>query len=699
MNNSLRDSIFNSRIKMNKIIHIIPRNIWGLFLGILILSSCSSPQTEHYYLVVGNEANKVEKSTAEDLKSDLSKVLGLEGSIISDIHNIPEGSPTFILGTPKSNSLIASLVKRKTIVLSDDNPGSRGGIWHKIKMENNQATIVLAGSDVQGFQYAVYDYSKEILGVDPLEYWTGKKALKKTNLDLIRFENRRIAPPKVPTLCYFENDVDELANYRGKLLEYDWESYTQMINSLVRLRYNAIQFFDMLGRPEFFLRPEYKELSPDYKIDVEYLDKMIDYAHHKGMKVQIDFALGYQIHPMSEEKATCWREYKEEWVKAWKYYLEETPLKKTDIFILRPRHQVWDWEYESTCGENKIEVFNDVYKVFGELVDQYKPNADKVLICYSDGMEMWNDGFRPPKDWIVAWSDDGFGDFEHLPNTTDGYNFGTYMHAGFWLNHTVHNPYPETVETVMKNMFQEYSADKYCLVNGQNFRPFLINLEAYSEVCQDPDSFDHNDFYKQWTTRYFKENQRESAISSMKLLHQAQEGRIGYVQHLWEIREAISYLSDSPIERPGKTPVPHDFKRVKNDFEHVKKTQNYIQQSVEEAYKGLDKVGLETDFYYSYVYLPALLYNDLISFEVTLHNMALLKKQYEDTGKTIYINQALDLWPDINQKLDVIYQNRNTGDKDVKWAKWYSPQIRRPNNGFPTLDMLTAIKINLEAKL
>ena len=79
--------------------------------------------------------------------------------------------------------------------------------------------------------------------------------------------------------------------------------------------------------------------------------------------------------------------------------------------------------------------------------------------------------------------------------------------------------------------------------------------------------------------------------------------------------------------------------------------------------------------------------------------MALLKKQYEDTGKTIYINQALDLWPDINQKLDVIYQNRNTGDKDVKWAKWYSPQIRRPNNGFPTLDMLTAIKINLEAKL
>lgn len=684
---------------MIKTFHIIPRKIWGLFLGILMLASCSSQQTGKYYLVVGNEANEVEISTAEDLKSDLTKVLNSEIHIISDNDNIPKGSLTFVLGTPKSNNLIASMVSKEVIVLSGDNPGPRGGLWHKTKLENNQEAIVLAGSDVQGFQYAVYDYSKEILGVDPLEYWTGKKALKKTNLDLVNFENRRIEPPKVPILCYFENDVDELANYRGKLLEYDWESYTQMINSLVRLRYNAIQFFDMLGRPEFFNRPEYKALKPDYQIDTAYVEKMIDYAHEKGMKVAIDFALGYQIHPMDASKADCWKTYREDWLQAWRYYLEKTPLAKTDIFILRPRHQIWDWEYKSSCGESKIEVFNEVYAAFGKLVDEYKPEAQKVLVCYSDGMEMWNEGFRPPKDWTVLWSDHGFGDFEHLPDTTDGYNFGTYMHAGYWSNHTVHNPYPEKVETVMKEMFQTYGADNYCLVNGQNFRPFLLNLEAYSAVCQDPDSFNNDDFYKQWTSRYFKESQRNHAIASMKLLHQAQEGRIGYVQHLWEIREAISYLSDSPIQRPGKSPVPHDFKRVENDLVHVKETQDYIQQSLEEASKGIDKTALVTDFYYSYVYLPALLYNDLISFEVTLHRIALLKKQYEDSGKTSYIKQAMDQLPEVYQKLEIIYRNRNAGDKDVKWAKWYSPEIRRPNNGFPTIEMVNTIKINLENKL
>jgi hypothetical protein len=115
-------------------------------------------------------------------------------------------------------------------------------------------------------QYAVYDYCSEILEIDPFAYWTGKIPPKKLPSELLSFNNKVIAPPVVPILCYFENDVDELANLREPLLEYDWESYTEMINSLVRLKYNAIHLFDMLGRPEFFLRPEYQQIRPGYDI-------------------------------------------------------------------------------------------------------------------------------------------------------------------------------------------------------------------------------------------------------------------------------------------------------------------------------------------------------------------------------------------------------------------------------------------------
>ncbi|MFK7811658.1 MAG: glycosyl hydrolase 115 family protein [Maribacter sp.] len=675
------------------------KNQWLLLLLLLCLCSCTEKSIQNYYLIIGDQATTIERNTINDLKIDLEKVLEGQIRFISENEQLPSKGVFFILGTLSSNKMITNLDKDSQIELSISDPGPRGGIWSKVDFINGQEGIVLAGSDVQGLQYAIYDYSKEVLGIDPLEYWTGKLPEQKTRTDLFTFENRKIAPPKVPLLCYFENDVDELANYRGKLLEYDWESYTEMINSLVRLRYSAIQLFDMLGRPEFFIRPEYKELHPDYQIDVDYLEKMIDFAQSKGMKVAVDFALGYQIHPMSGDKASCWSEYKEDWINSWRYYMEETPLKKTDIFMLRPRHQVWDWEYKSTCGEDKIEVFNEVYRVFGALVDEYKPQADKVLVCYSDGMQAWNDGFRPPKDWIVCWSDDGFGDFKLLPKTTDGYDFGTYMHAGFWLNHTVHNPYPEKIASVMKKAFADLNADKFCLVNGQNFRPFLLNIEAYAEVSNNPIKFNGEEFYAKWTARYFDENTSKYAEESMKLLNKAQQGRIGYVQHLWEIREAISYLSDAPIERPGKTPVPSEYRRVQNDFEHIESTAEFIEASVIEAKKGLSTSTLNQGFYHDYVYLPALLYADLISFEQTLHRMVKLKKNAIDTNDLNFISEALTLMPLANEQLQKIYQNRKTGDQNEKWVNWYNPEIRRPNNGFPNFIMLETVASNLKSKL
>ena len=398
---------------------------------------------------------------------------------------------------------------------------------------------------------------------------------------------------------------------------------------------------------------------------------------------------------MDAEKADCWKTYKADWLQAWRYYFEHTPLSKTDIFILRPRHQVWDWEYESTCGESKIEVFNEVYAAFGDLVDEYKPDSQKVLVCYSDGMEMWNEGFRPPTDWTVLWSDHGFGEFEHLPNTTDGYDFGTYMHAGYWLNHTVHNPYPEKVELVMKEMFQKYEADKYCLVNGQNFRPFLLNLVAYSEVCNNPDTFNADAFYKEWTEQYFTPKAAEHAVQSMKWLSEAQEGRKGYVEHLWEIREAVSYLSNAPIVRPGKSPVPFDYDRVIGDVENVKRVKEVLEKSLSEAELGYELLKRNDNFYHSYILLPAQLYTDLIAFETELHNMALLKKQFETTKDIKYLNEAISLLPTAKNKLKIVFDHRSSGDIDDKWKNWYSIANRRQNNGFPTYEMLDAIEANL----
>lgn len=663
---------------------------WFSWLSIgIIIFGCSHRQNGNYTIIVGSRASTAEKLAAEDLEKDLQKVSGTPVSVIGENEKIHPQGICYIIGTPASSDLISNLINEGSIQLGQDYPGSRGGIWSKVKV-NDKEVIVLAGSDLQGAQYAVYDYCHEVLGIDPFSYWTGTEPDNNQHIDPLNFEDRTITPPKVPILGYFENDVDELANLKAPLLEYDWESYKEMIDALVRIRYNAIQLFDMLGRPEFFMRPEYKAIRPDYDIRMDYIEKMIDYAHDKGMMVQIDMALGYKIKAFDETIASCWKEHKDKWIEAWKYYFEKTPLGKADIFVLRPRNQIWDWEYQSSCGEDKIDVFNQVSEEFGKIVDQYNPTATKVVICYADAMDMFNQGFSPPKDFIIAWSDDGWAGFEYLPQSTRGYTFGTYMHAGFWLNHTVHDPYPGKIDSTMTMMFDRYRADSYCLVNGQQFRPFLLNLEAFSQVSYAPEAFDGEQFYHEWTKRYFGDTIALTAVRAMKLLHKTQFDNKGYVEHLWEIKEAISYLSNSPLERPGKEPIPHSYKSVANDISHVQKRMKTIDQALKTAREGVSEADTLI-FYHDYVYLPILLYHDLIRFEMTLHKMAVLKREFEQTANVQLVEQAREYLEEARSQLRMIYAHRISGDKNPRWDTWYDPAKRRPNNGFPTMHMLDTI--------
>ena len=182
----------------------------------------------------------------------------------------------------------------------------------------------------------------------------------------------------------------------------------------------------------------------------------------------------------------------------------------------------------------------------------------------------------------------------------------------------------------------------------------------------------------------------------MQYLHKAQEGRKGYVEHLWEIREAVSYLSNAPIVRPGKTPIPFDYERVLGDLENTARTKSYLEKAFAEAETGYEKANKRDTFYHSYILLPVQLYSDLIAFETALHKMAKLKSQYETTKDKKFLAEAITILPEAKNKLKIVFDHRSSGDLDDKWKDWYSIAIRRQNNGFPTYEMLDAIEANLK---
>src|SRR3990167_1724125 len=275
----------------------------GLLLVVLtalmLLCSCTTTtKLHHIHLIYPAGSHKAIELAALDLQAELAM---LPGAIITKgpLANA-EANLTILVGVAaqlKGHQLLNA--ESQALLAEIKEP--RSGLMHQQK--GAKALILLAGADVQGTQYSVYDFSQQYLNTDPLRYWTGSEPEAVSMQQLLQLQTQRIDAPVVPLLVYFENDVDELANFRGTKLQYDWESFTALIDSLVRMRYNAIELFDMLGRVEFYQRPEYKSRYPDYQLDKAYLDRMIDYIHDKGMLLQVDMMMGRQLGSLPEAES------------------------------------------------------------------------------------------------------------------------------------------------------------------------------------------------------------------------------------------------------------------------------------------------------------------------------------------------------------------------------------------------------------
>ncbi len=673
---------------------IFRRLSWKIPAGCLFLAASfafvifrDAPEYTVYY---GQNSTAGEKAVCEDLKHDIEDLTGTEVELQEEPEQFTGKGYHILVGTPSDSRKIAEYRAGGKIVLEENAPGPRGGRIEVIR-DGKSTVLVIAGYDTEGLQNAIYDFSEKDLGIDPLAYWTGYRPAMKKDFNPYGTATRMVSPSAIPVVCYFENDVDELANMKKPYLEYDMPTWKGMINTLRRLHYNAIHIFDMFGRAEFYTREGYRKIRPDYRVNLPLIDSMIDYAHLKGMKVQVDLSLGYQMKSITGEQALCWTTYRKQWIDTWVYYLTSTPLKKADIFSMRPRNQVWDRAYVSSCGEDKAQVFNEAFASLDSILNIYKPGALKICVCYDDGMELFNDGFNPPRDFIIAWSDDGYCHFKYLPLSNKGYAFGTYMHAGYWKNHTVHDPYPDRIDSVMTQMLKRYDAGSYLQVNGQTFRPFLLNLEAFSRFAADPAGFDGERFYREWCIRYYGEPASVFAVNSMKALGEAQYGRSGYVQFLGEIKNFFGYLADTLVIGPSGSHTAH-FQNLPTA--ELSRRLEYSREALKQAGEGLKAAEDQHHFYFDYIYLPALMLDQLLEFENTLEKLAELKAGVSSAPQ----NEKVDYKPLLDQaseQLNAIWKTAEEGDRYTKWAGWYDPVKRRPNNGFPTSLMLQDVRRHL----
>src|SRR5690348_1523369 len=143
---------------------------------------------------------------AQDLQSDFEKVFGKKPSIVRRIEDA--GAVTVMIG--EKNQLPDDL---RPAGVADPESFSIS-VAHLVGAKSPPNRVVLlAGADMRGTIYAIYEFSEEFLGVDPLYYWTDHEPVRHSQIELPASLNKQFPSPLFKYRGFFINDEDLLTGW------------------------------------------------------------------------------------------------------------------------------------------------------------------------------------------------------------------------------------------------------------------------------------------------------------------------------------------------------------------------------------------------------------------------------------------------------------------------------------------------------
>ncbi|WP_331521508.1 glycosyl hydrolase 115 family protein, partial [Pinirhizobacter sp.] len=174
------------------------------------------------------------RHAAEDLASDMRKVFGKAPQIVA---RAQDGGPVVIALGNEATGAPAD---------HDSTPEAFSITSGPVTLDNARTVQVirLAGADMRGTLYAIYQFSQDVLGVDPMYYWTDHEPAHQTAIHLPARLDRRFAPPVFRYRGFFINDEDLLTGWApGEATDHtgiSLEVWNKIFETILRLKGNMV---------------------------------------------------------------------------------------------------------------------------------------------------------------------------------------------------------------------------------------------------------------------------------------------------------------------------------------------------------------------------------------------------------------------------------------------------------------------------
>jgi hypothetical protein len=603
------------------------------------------------------------KRAAHDLQNDIERVTGHLPLLVHSYKTSPKEA--VLIGTIGKSKIIDRLIATHQLKVD-----SVAGKWEAFTvqvvdhpMPGIERALVIAGSDMRGTIYGIYDLSEQI-GVSPWYWWDDVNPIHQSVL-AIKKDFIKTDKPAVKYRGIFINDeapclAGWVKNFYGGVFNHHF--YEHVFELILRLKGNYL-WPAMWGKAFAIEDPKNPELANKFGI-------VMGTSHHEPMmRNQKEWA-------MFGHGAWNFETNRDELVHFWEQGIERNKNNE-DIITIGMRGD-GDEPMNNESIDHNIQLMQDIVATQETIIARFlNPDVSKVpqiWALYKEVQDYYDHGMKVPDYVTLLWCDDNWGNIRRLPSAKERLRSGgagIYYHVDYvggprsykWLN-TV--PITKIWEQMSKAY--DYGADRVWILNVGDIKLLEYPISFFMDLAWKPQRWNRDnlmDYTRLWAAQSFGK-EHENAIANMLMKYSAYNGRIK--------PELISPQTFSLLHYNEAARVVHDWRELAHQTDSLA---SIIPASQRDAYYELVQYPVDACANLNELYVDAGKNHLYASQGRTIAN------QYADSVKLLFAYDA-HLTSIYHHQIDGGRWNGVIGQPHFGYTSWRDP-VR---NIMPKVDSL-----------
>lgn len=491
-----------------------------LAIGVATIS-CTNPINDAYSLVEKNQvqpfylsedADPLIEWALNELAADVEAITG-KRPIASRVNQSPEAEDRLIVGL-YSDLLIQNACGAFAAELS--------GEWEKFIIRKTANGLCIAGSDVRGVVYGIFELAERI-GVSPWKWWADVLPDKADRIAINIPAEGIISSPSVQYRGVFLNDEDwglhpwAAGTFEPETGDIGPRTYEKVFQLLLRLKANTIWPAMHPCTGAFYSIPGNKEMAIKYHI-------IIGTSHAEPM-------LRNNVGEWNEKDRGPFNYFtnRKQINQYWQERIAEARDQENGFIATVGMRGVHDSGMEGGgSNEERVIMLEKIIQTQRTMLEatlgKTAETIPQAFVPYKEVLDLYDAGLKIPDDVTLIWTDDNYGYIRRLSSDAERKRqggAGVYYHLSYWGRpHDylwLSSMQPSLIWFEMSRAYHN-GAQKIWIANVGDIKPAEYNMEFFLDLAWDIHSVNEDNIQnhlKEWAAREFGSNNAEDIAALM----------------------------------------------------------------------------------------------------------------------------------------------------------------------------------------